>query len=268
MNETVNDSAAEQMWALYASSYDQILLRLPYYTDALARHLKHLDACGAYGSSETATVLDFGAGTGNMTMRLVERGVPVIAVDQSPGMLAKLTEKLSTQVAQHSTDQQADVRVICQTVEQLSELESESVAAVTCLLVLYAVKDQAAALDEAIRVLKPGGLLVITEPTKRFQLQHLLDVGSDHLKQTGEFDSLADDWARVMDANTAFDPSDSNELDKLDDQNDSRDSASCDENGPIRAEEIEARMRLDGFTRICVESSHLGHCATVSGFKR
>jgi len=102
---------------------------------------------------ETWTVADLGCGTGTTTLALAGHVKRVIAVDNSEPMLEAAAEtagKLENVELRHG---------------DLSRLPIEDA---TCdgalmLLVLTYLPDPAAALDEARRVLKPGGRLVVID---------------------------------------------------------------------------------------------------------
>lgn len=91
------------------------------------------------------TVLDLGAGTGKFTPRLVDTGATVIAVEPVPAMLAKLAAALP------------QVRAVAGTATAIP-LPDASVDAVVCAQAFHWFAS-AAALDEILRVLKPGGKL-------------------------------------------------------------------------------------------------------------
>ena len=102
------------------------------------------------------TAADIGAGTGFITMGLIERGLKVIAVDHSKAMLDVLKNKLpfSTQL---------DCRI--GEAENLP-LKDNQVDYVFANMFLHHVTEPAAAIKEMARILKPGGILVITDMDK------------------------------------------------------------------------------------------------------
>jgi ubiquinone/menaquinone biosynthesis C-methylase UbiE len=96
---------------------------------------------------------DLGAGTGFVTEGLVQRGLKVIAVDQSEAMLGEMKRKF----------QGVD------TIDyRLGEAESlpiddESVDYVFANMYLHHVEEPPGAIGEMVRVLKPGGRIAITD---------------------------------------------------------------------------------------------------------
>lgn len=104
---------------------------------------------GAWG-----TVVDFGAGRGDLTALLLARGARVYAVDQSPASVAILLDRFGGHpgflgAAQGSAalpDGVADAVTLLEILEHLTDAVSRVV------------------LSEVRRLLKPGGRLVVTTP--------------------------------------------------------------------------------------------------------
>ena len=96
---------------------------------------------------------DIGAGTGFITEGLIQKGLSVIAVDQSAAMLDKLELKFPS-------SEQIDCRV--GEAEKLP-IEDNSVDYVFANMFLHHVEDPLKAIKEMRRILKPGGMLVITD---------------------------------------------------------------------------------------------------------
>ncbi len=96
---------------------------------------------------------DIGAGTGFITEGLVARGLKVIAIDQSAGMLKVLKSKFML-------GDKVDCRV--GEAEKLP-IEDNRVDYVFANMYLHHVKSPPKAIKEMARILKPGGMLVITD---------------------------------------------------------------------------------------------------------
>lgn len=222
-------------WATYAWSYDRILPLMPYYQEVLRRHREVL--CGA----TPGVVIDLGAGTGNLISQLVETGMSVIAVDSSRAMLDRLRSKpaLARELGRR-------VRLIEASATALPMVESDSCSAASILLALYDMERPHAALDEAIRILRPGGILVVTEPKIAFELTPILEACREQLARLNVEDALADDFRRVVEANRSLDPA---------------------PRAPLRAETVHRVLTDRGFTDMRVVDSHFGQCATVCGRK-
>lgn len=96
---------------------------------------------------------DIGAGTGFITEGLVDRGVRVIAVDQSEEMLAEMRSKFKG-------CNEIDYRL--GDAESLP-LEDGEVDHVFANMFLHHVEEPENVIKEMVRILKPGGKLVITD---------------------------------------------------------------------------------------------------------
>lgn len=138
--------SGEQYFEQVAGSWDQ--MREGFFSTSVRVHA--LDMAGVE-AGETAA--DIGAGTGFVTEGLVERGLRVIAVDQSANMLAVLAEKFAGR---------GDVECRLGSAERLP-LADASVDHVFANMYLHHVEDPAAAIVEMARVVKPGGKLVVTD---------------------------------------------------------------------------------------------------------
>jgi ubiquinone/menaquinone biosynthesis C-methylase UbiE len=96
---------------------------------------------------------DIGAGTGFITEGLLKRGLKVIAVDRSEEMLEEIKKKF-----------EAFGAVECRQgeVEKLP-IENEAVDYAMANMFLHHVEEPLAAIKEMVRIIKPGGKLVITD---------------------------------------------------------------------------------------------------------
>ncbi len=110
------------------------------------RLLQHLDA------QEGDILLDIGGGTGRVAQYLAASGVKTIVVDPSPVMLKATREK-----------QLPGVRALA---EQLP-FATNSIQRILIVDAFHHFANQELAAQELMRVLSPGGLLVIEEPDLR-----------------------------------------------------------------------------------------------------
>jgi len=96
---------------------------------------------------------DIGAGTGFITEGLIHRGLQVIAVDQSEEMLETMRKKFSS------------VKNIDYRLGEAENLpvSDNSVDYVFANMYLHHVESPSQAIIEMVRILKPGGILVITD---------------------------------------------------------------------------------------------------------
>jgi len=112
---------------------------------------KALDAAGVMRG---ALAVDVGAGTGFVTRGLVARGLRVIAVDESPVMLDALSKK-----------QALAAGVIDCRAGGADRLPLEDDAADYCFanMLLHHVETPLLAIREMVRVVRPGGRVVVTD---------------------------------------------------------------------------------------------------------
>jgi ubiquinone/menaquinone biosynthesis C-methylase UbiE len=221
-------------WDSYAVSYDRVLLRMRYYTEVVERHVTALSA------SETRSILDLGAGTGNVAAALVSGGHRVTAIDLNRSMLERLQGKLSP-------DGLERVSIYQQSGEQLATWDSESFDGVNILLVLFDMLHPRQGLQEAIRLLRPGGTLAITEPKSCFDMQDILRHVELSLREQSLYQELYGDWQRVNRANRSIDPTVRHDR--------------------LWIEDIVDTLRKLDFSIAGPSDSHFGNCATVIATK-
>jgi ubiquinone/menaquinone biosynthesis C-methylase UbiE len=96
---------------------------------------------------------DIGAGTGFMTEELIHNGLKVVAVDQSEAMLEEMKKKFGR------------LGTVEYRVGKFNNLpiQNETVDYVFANMYLHHVDLPQVAIDEMVRVLKPGGKVVITD---------------------------------------------------------------------------------------------------------
>jgi SAM-dependent methyltransferase len=145
-------AAPEEVAAAYdaiAPGYDALVVEDRWMREVLWAHYARLVRVGE-------RVLELGCGTGLDTLSLARRGVEVSAVDVSPGMIARLTEK----ARQEGLSDLLELRV-----GDLAELDgyaSESFdAVISSFAVLNTVEDLEGLAAAAARVLRPGGRMVL-----------------------------------------------------------------------------------------------------------
>lgn len=152
----------------YSQSYDLVFGLLPY------RKLLW-DAFVALDLEPGMRLLDAGCGTGNFEHFISQkRELPPISIDAldfSAGMLAKAAEKCAD--LDYAQFVQGDLGARL-------PYESDTFDRIVSINVLYAVPDWRATLDELIRVLKPGGRLVVTSTRVGWSYSPIL---ADHFRR-------------------------------------------------------------------------------------
>jgi 2-polyprenyl-3-methyl-5-hydroxy-6-metoxy-1,4-benzoquinol methylase len=106
-----------------------------------------------------AVWLDAGCGTGTLARWLATRGCSVLGVDAASEMVSAA----QAASAKDYSDRLSFVRV--QTIARLA-LDDCSLEGILCSSVLEYVSDPSACLNEFARVLKPGGLLLVSVPNR------------------------------------------------------------------------------------------------------
>jgi ubiquinone/menaquinone biosynthesis C-methylase UbiE len=221
-------------WDVYAANYDRVLPLCGYYSDAVTRHVSYLTPPQA---ENIVKVCDIGAGTGNLSLQLLERDCQVTAVDLSRSMLRHL--KAKTTIGYSSR-----LRILQQSAERLPQLANNEFDAVTVMMALYGMGQPANALDECIRILKPGGKLVITEPTAHLDVEVIIKGAEASLKEKGLLETLAEPWERVQEAGRWL-----------------RETIG------FRIEDIEPVLARERFSIEPKLPSHLDQCATIVATK-
>jgi SAM-dependent methyltransferase len=107
-------------------------------------------------------VLNAGAGAGSLTLKLVEAGLEVTSVDASAELCDWVREALQ------ASGVEGEHPVMCGDLERL-DLPDEAFDGAVCAEVLEHLDDDAAALGELARVLRPGGLLVVSVPANPYR---------------------------------------------------------------------------------------------------
>jgi ubiquinone/menaquinone biosynthesis C-methylase UbiE len=223
------------IWDTYAWSYDRILPLMPYYQDVIERHAAFLTA------SCDGPIIDLGAGTGNLAERLIVEGRSVTAVDSSRAMLERLRSKqaLTSVLGTRLTVLEARA-------ESLPIIKDQSFAGVSLLLALFDMRSPESGLRSAVRILRPGGRIVVTDLKRSFQLEPILRECERQLRCLGLYEKLADDLQRVVRSNHDLAPG---------------------SRSGIRIEDVFDSLAAQGFQGLEMTDSHLGQCATVTGQK-
>ncbi|MBR5095109.1 MAG: class I SAM-dependent methyltransferase [Oscillospiraceae bacterium] len=163
----------------------------------------------ALADDRSRRILEVGAGTGRYSVALAREGWPVTAVELVEHNLEILKSKL---------DGTEDIRALQGNALDLSRFADGSFDLTLVLgpmYHLYTKADKRRALSEAVRVTKPGGILMVAycmnEPTV---VQYVF--GLDHLREVTEGGMLTGDWHCISRPEDIFEmvrPEDIAELD-------------------------------------------------------
>ena len=144
------------------------------------------------GIEKNMTILEIGCGSGSYTTyaaRKVGNKGKVYALDIEPKMIKQLENKLSKPENQDIDN----IQIFCKSAYELP-FESHSIDLVFMVTVLREIPDKRKALQEVQRVLKPKGILAVTEffpdpdyPLKRTTIQTVTDVGFQVEQVSGTF---------------------------------------------------------------------------------
>lgn len=137
----------DQFWARYFRDYDKLNL-VPSYVELLS------SICEELRPEPGSLVLDIGSGTGNLAVRLKDRGCRVVALDFCRDALAC-----------HRAKDDGSCLVLADLTKGLPFKEN-SFAAIVSNNVLYTLSatDQSNVMKDLHRVLKPGGRIVLANP--------------------------------------------------------------------------------------------------------
>ncbi|MHA2136149.1 MAG: HgcAB-like fusion protein [Candidatus Thorarchaeota archaeon] len=117
--------------------------------------------------AEGGKVLDIGVGTGTQALMCAERGLSVIGIDLSPGMLSIARKKLEKKRSEGEESSQTASRVVLmqRSAVEVDEFSEESFGLVTSTLVFSELyeSEQTYVLANAFRILKPGGALILAD---------------------------------------------------------------------------------------------------------
>ena len=187
------------MWSDYAMSYDRLLNATKSYPELLHRLIGGYDGVAAI--PQHARVLDLGAGTGNLTEKLIVTGRDriIFAAENNRTMLEILRAKCKRFL--RSDAEAGGVIAFKQDITSLFGLEDGYFDYAIMNNVLYAVQDAEACLKETVRVLKSGGELRLSGPRRDSDLDVLFKQFEEELKESNQYDELEPDFHHVHEIN-------------------------------------------------------------------
>jgi ubiquinone/menaquinone biosynthesis C-methylase UbiE len=153
---------------------------------------------------DNVKVLDLGAGTGNVTKRLVDSSQQrvVYALEPNRAMLEALKSKCSAYLATNGSEPR--VIVLKQDVSSLFGLQDKSFDYAILSNVTYAISDPMPCYRSVRRVLRRGGELRLTGPRKDTRLDRLFRRIRQDLQARGVFEKYRDHYDRVERINRQY----------------------------------------------------------------
>ena len=173
----------DKLWGIYALSYDIVLSDFSLYRRLINEAIEGIPD----GSTR---VLELGAGTGNVTRALLQRGYHVTAVENNPLMLERMSAKRLEQTGRLS--------VIMDSVENIDPNEQGNFDAVVAVNLVYALEDPYGCFRKAAQALKRGGVFAFSTTHSETSLDALLAAIEIELKGNGTFGAKEQHYRKVV----------------------------------------------------------------------
>lgn len=141
-------------WAAHFRYYDLFQMSFSKYRKMLRFHKESLSNC--------SRILDSGAGTGNLTLMLLEEGHRVTAIDNNSQALDVLKNKCS--------NYSSNLEIVGADLTEPMRIESSSFEGAASCLVIPFIKNIELYLSEIYRVLKKGGVLSLSVPLPKEEI--------------------------------------------------------------------------------------------------
>jgi SAM-dependent methyltransferase len=176
----------DRLWGAYAVSYDAILRGFQPHQDLIRDVISTLP-------SWPSRVLELGAGTGNVTERLLERRHNVLAVENNPFMLEKMAEK--------GLCAGPRLTVLMESVDNTEFDKRRNFDAAVAVNVAYALEDPLRRFRKVAAGLKPGGIFALSTTHLGTNLDALLEAIKADLESKGKFPEYHDHYDRLESVN-------------------------------------------------------------------
>lgn len=196
--DLVRHLAVSDIWTEYTVAYDRVLPRTRVYNDLLEQMIGNKP--GFDPIPEGARILDLGAGTGNLTLKLMEmeRGYFVNAMDNNRAMLSMLRAKCKNYLlGERELEGTPGVRAEKQDIRNLYGVSPSEYDVAILNNVLYSLEEPETCLAEVYQALKTGGEIRISGPKKTTDLNVLFSRIREDLERADLFDRLEDEFNHV-----------------------------------------------------------------------
>lgn len=204
--DAIREMHEDLVWSEYSLYYDQVLLNTSVYPELLETLVGPLDEEPAVPPG--AIVLDLGAGTGNLTLKLAAPGMGriVFAMENNRDMLRVLRRKCKNcKPSLLRTDNKGPgVIAIKQDVNSLYGLPNDYFDCVFLNNVTYSLDDPVDCLRDVCRVLKPGGEIRLSGPQKKTRLDKVLKRIRRDLEKRGRFGELESQYHSLVTINRLY----------------------------------------------------------------
>lgn len=202
LSELIQLQRMELIWSEYSIVYDRVLTNTKIYQELIAEMIEGPD--GGRLIRDGTTVLDLGAGTGNISVILAEssKNRRILALDDNRMMLNVLKWKCENQLTDDPT--KPGVTVIKQDILSLYGIDDNYFDYVIANNVLYSLGSREAiqnCLREAYRVLKPNGEIRLSGPKKDTDINRLFKRIEADLKAADRLEELKNDFQKVEEIN-------------------------------------------------------------------
>jgi SAM-dependent methyltransferase len=174
----------DRLWGVYAVSYDALLRGFEPYEDLIQGVISGIPA-GA------RRVLELGAGTGNVTEKLLQRNYRVMAVENNPFMLEKMAEKRLGK----------NLTLLMESVENTEFDGQHDFDAVVAVNVAYALDDPPRCFRKVAEALRRGGVFTLSTTHSTTNLDALLEGIKDDLVSKGKLESCREHYERLVSVN-------------------------------------------------------------------
>lgn len=176
----------DKLWGIYAVSYDAILLQFQPYRELIATVVAGIPP-------SASRILELGAGTGNVTRALLQRGSRVTAVENNAFMLEKMAEK--------KLSASGRLTLLVESVEDTTFGDEANFDGAIAVNVMYALNDPAGCFRKVAAALRPGAVFALSTTHSGTTLDPLLKSIKEDLVAKGEFSSLEEHYKRLYDVN-------------------------------------------------------------------